>query len=113
MAKGMRNMHYCVEAAPAPLVSRSRTSNCPKLETIIEEGSESYDGLQRRERGINDELMINDKLIEIAAQNIKYAMPAQNIGKDSLVKPPPKSIAPDPNNRLLELGLSHPLEEQT
>lgn len=37
-----------MEVAPSLLICPARSSNCPKLETILEEGSEGLDDLKTR-----------------------------------------------------------------
>ncbi|KAH0995081.1 hypothetical protein GBA52_018945 [Prunus armeniaca] len=48
MVKGGRYMHNWVEVAPPLMISHEKCSNSPKLETIVEEGSESFEILQKR-----------------------------------------------------------------
>lgn len=43
----MRSMQDFREVAPSLLVSRQRCSSCPKLETILEEGSERFEILPK------------------------------------------------------------------
>lgn len=44
----MRCVENWVEVAPSLLICPARSSNCPKLETILEEGSEGLDDLKTR-----------------------------------------------------------------
>ncbi|KAM0994616.1 hypothetical protein ACFX2I_010099 [Malus domestica] len=48
MAKRGRYMHNWVEVAPPQVISREKCSSFPKLETIVEEGSESFEILPKR-----------------------------------------------------------------
>lgn len=43
MAKSTRSLSCWIEVAPALLISHLRTSNAPKLETIIEVATEEYE----------------------------------------------------------------------
>lgn len=40
MAKEMRNVLCWIEVAPAPIISPTKSSNSPSLETIFEEGTD-------------------------------------------------------------------------
>ncbi|CAK9183273.1 unnamed protein product, partial [Ilex paraguariensis] len=48
MGKEMGFIHNWAEVGPAPLISRLKPSNAPKLDTIAEEGSESFDFVHKK-----------------------------------------------------------------
>ncbi|KAK4349424.1 hypothetical protein RND71_032179 [Anisodus tanguticus] len=48
MGKKIGYTHNWVEVAPSPYISCQKTSNAPKLETILEEGSENLNFLNMK-----------------------------------------------------------------
>lgn len=48
MVKNVKSMQNWIEVAPSTFVSYRRSSSCPKLETIIEEGSNPFESFPKR-----------------------------------------------------------------